>query len=325
MCKTEVFFESQWAILEKHLNNATSSITAVMAYLTHEPIFNILVRKAKEGVKVRLLIRDDEINTMTGIDYQVLNTLNGEFSYHKKVNHRFCVIDTRFVLSGSFCWNYDSIYNIDDVILCDDHTIAAKYITQYSKIKHPELFTEEALKKASQERTDARNKMNEKRYEQRRKRMLYGDEVYSIKTTVKSILMPMQEFGFTGTTDTIEAMAAFSVALGQRAQAAMFAGQTEDNFLLDIGVNTYFAMYEACFVEANKHKLDLPLFVLTALHLESSIKRKNFKRATTEFKREVFECIYNTCKEGFPTQVQFTCPESIVVMDKFCQYLQAKY
>jgi len=158
------------------------------------------------------------------------------------------------------------------------------------------------------------------------KDLLYSNNQNSIATTVKSIIKPLRDFGFSGTRDKTEAMAAFSILLGQRAQAAMMAGITKGNYLLDTGMNVYNGMYEECFiVDTDRHKLDLPLFVSTAMFLESSIKREDLKKADSTFKAEYFECIYTVCKQSYPEQIQFTSDEAIVCMNKFTLYLLQRY
>src|SRR6187399_3760238 len=102
MSKTEVFLDGQRAIIAKHLNEAKSYILVAVAYFTDVGLFKLLIRKAQEGVRVRLIVRDDETNILSEIDYDSLNKLNGYFAYDKNVHHKFCVIDGLIVLSGSY-------------------------------------------------------------------------------------------------------------------------------------------------------------------------------------------------------------------------------
>ncbi|MEP7371945.1 MAG: hypothetical protein ABI675_01070 [Chitinophagaceae bacterium] len=156
--------------------------------------------------------------------------------------------------------------------------------------------------------------------------LLYSDEIDSVATTVKHIIQPLNSLGFTGTRDKTEVLAKFTMLLGQRAQAAMMGGATTRNYLLNTGVNVYNGMYEECFVvDTDKYKLDLSLFVFTAMYLESYITREALVEADSILKNEFFECIYSICLNSYPMQAQFTKEEAIEVMNKFCRFLQRRY
>ncbi|TCZ67467.1 hypothetical protein [Flaviaesturariibacter aridisoli] len=156
--------------------------------------------------------------------------------------------------------------------------------------------------------------------------LLYSANINSIASTVKSILQPLKSFGFTPTNDPDEIFGSFSILLGQRAQAAMFGGVTKGNYLLDTGVNVYNAMYEECFVtQTQSYKLDLPLFVFTAMYLESHNKRDSLKVADSNLKQEFFECIYDTCHNSYPQQCKFDRYRSVEVLETFLLFLSKKF
>jgi len=75
MNKTEVFFENQRKIIIDNINRAKSSIMVAMELFTDNTLFDLLVKKAQEGVRVQLIISDDEINTTTGINYSILKEM----------------------------------------------------------------------------------------------------------------------------------------------------------------------------------------------------------------------------------------------------------
>ena len=156
--------------------------------------------------------------------------------------------------------------------------------------------------------------------------LLYSTNNNSIASTVKSILQPLKSFGFVPTNDPNEILGAFSILLGQRAQAAMFSGVTKGNYLLDTGVNIYNAMYEECFVtQTQQYKLDLPLFAFTAMYLESHIKRDSLRAADPILKKEYFECIYDTCFNSYPQQCKFNRIQAVDVMNTFLMFISKRY
>lgn len=348
MSKMEFFFEGHRAVIIKLLNDAKSQILVAMAYFTDEYLFRILLRRAQEGIKVHLIVRDDEVNTMSGIDYAALKSVGGYFDYNKSIHHKFCVIDAKAVLSGSYNWTNQAKSNHEDIILIDeDIQIAAMYITKFFIIKDPlRSFRRSRLQDFEgnrgttlpDEKRQERRSGVLKRMRERKERLskntnmgqytevLYSNNPDSIASTVKAIVKPLLDFGFTGSKDKTEIISAFSILLGQRAQAAMFVGQTKGNLLLDTGVNVINGMYEECFVvDTDKYKLDLPMLVLTAMYLESPIKRDSLKVADTILKNELFVCVYQVCKNMLPAQVLLSKEEVAEAMTRFCSFLEKKY
>jgi phosphatidylserine/phosphatidylglycerophosphate/cardiolipin synthase-like enzyme len=137
MSKTEVFLEGQRAVIARHLNDAKSYILVAMAYFTDAGLFNMLIKKAQEGIRVQLIVRDEETNVLSEIDYENLNNLNGYFSYDKKIHHKFCVIDGLSVLSGSYNWtNQAANINHEDLtVITDDMDTAYRYSARFFSIK----------------------------------------------------------------------------------------------------------------------------------------------------------------------------------------------
>ncbi|MEI9810762.1 MAG: phospholipase D-like domain-containing protein [Bacteroidota bacterium] len=175
MNKTEVFFENHKKVITNHLSKAKSSILVAMAFFTDSHLFDLLVKKAQEGVKVQLIVRDDEINTMSGIDYGTLKNVKGDFCYNKDIHHKFCVIDGITVLSGSYNWTNQARMNHEDLILIDgDLLVAGMYMVKFFKIKDPAHFIRRALlqdggsSNRRSERVERRNNINVKREEIRK-------------------------------------------------------------------------------------------------------------------------------------------------------------
>ena len=138
MQRTEIFSEGQRAVIINQLNKAKSVVLVAMAYFTDARLFNLLMKKAQEGVKVHLIVRDDDINTTSGIEYEALKAAGGDFCYNKNIHHKFCVIDGVTVLSGSYNWTYQASRNHEDLTLIQgDIQVAAELMNQFFKIKDP--------------------------------------------------------------------------------------------------------------------------------------------------------------------------------------------
>jgi DNA polymerase III delta prime subunit len=141
MSLTTVHFENQREIISQQINNSKVSIIIAVAWFTDEILFNLLLKKAGEGIKIKVIIHDDEINSNSKINFEVLNTINGEFirvsNENQIMHHKFCVIDCYSVLHGSYNWTYNAQKNNEALTLTiGDIQLAAKFILEFFKIKN---------------------------------------------------------------------------------------------------------------------------------------------------------------------------------------------
>ena len=58
------------------LEQASNSIYIAVAWLTNRNLFNVLMKKAQQGIKVQLMLSNDHINEQSYIVYTQLNILN---------------------------------------------------------------------------------------------------------------------------------------------------------------------------------------------------------------------------------------------------------
>lgn len=136
MPHTEVFLDNQRAVIAKHLSDAKSYVLVAMAYFTDAGLFNLLCKRAQEGIRVQLIVRDDETNILSGINYEKLNEINGYFAYDNKLHHKFCIIDGMTILSGSYNWTNQAVYNHEDLtVISDDLDTAYRFIVRFFTVK----------------------------------------------------------------------------------------------------------------------------------------------------------------------------------------------
>lgn len=137
----QVFFSDIRPQLIHHLSLANDEICAAIAWFTDQAIAEVLMKSAQKGVKVSLIVENDEINHQSRIDYQTLqqhgiqiiwaNVLTGG-----KMHHKFCVIDRKKVLWGSYNWTYGgAIYNKENLsIVEDDPNLAQLFLEEFNQL-----------------------------------------------------------------------------------------------------------------------------------------------------------------------------------------------
>lgn len=150
--QTEALFSNIADRISTELSQAESSIYIAVAWLTNRDLFNILVDKAKSGVTVQLLLSNDEFNQNSYLDFSRLK-IGNSVAYlvgdgkSDLMHNKFCVIDRRVVMTGSYNWSYRAEKNNHEniVITTDDFELADQFIAQFKQIRDSYFAHQEAL------------------------------------------------------------------------------------------------------------------------------------------------------------------------------------
>lgn len=150
--QTEALFSNIAERISTELSQAESSIYIAVAWLTNRDLFNILVDKAKSGITVQLLLSNDEINQNSSLDFSRLK-IGNSVAYlvgdgkSDLMHNKFCVIDRRVVMTGSYNWSYKAEKNNHEnmVITTDDFELADQFIAQFKQIRDNYFAHQEAL------------------------------------------------------------------------------------------------------------------------------------------------------------------------------------
>ncbi|TXF74976.1 phospholipase D-like domain-containing protein [Chryseobacterium sp.] len=90
--------------------SATDEVLIAVYWFTNRELFNILLTKLKDGVRIKLIIHNDFINNrIGGLNFQEFIDLGGEFyfsSLENPMHNKFCLIDNIILINGSYNWTY---------------------------------------------------------------------------------------------------------------------------------------------------------------------------------------------------------------------------
>ena len=136
-------FEDIHAVLLNELARAEHSIVAAVAWFTDREILAALRHRAGHGVSIQVAITDDEINRPPKAPpYDSLIELGG--AVHRVVSgshnaslmhHKFCVIDERTVITGSYNWTRHARENDENVTVVRHHpSYAASFLETFDRI-----------------------------------------------------------------------------------------------------------------------------------------------------------------------------------------------
>lgn len=120
----QVFQNIQKEILHE-LFHAEKSIKLAVAWFTSDNLFQALLLKQKTGVKVELIINDDDINRNRhdSLDFSLLQNYGGIIHWIPRgrlMHQKFCIIDERTVINGSYNWTNKAEYNNENISIYEN-------------------------------------------------------------------------------------------------------------------------------------------------------------------------------------------------------------
>lgn len=136
---TEVIFDNIEQRILKEIQEAHYAIFVSVAWFTNKKLFQALLEKAKNNCYVSIIIQLDEINSQCGIDYSQIQVGRSEcFMISKEaelLHDKFCIIDFRKVITGSYNWTYKAAHNSENILILNDPSVATQYITRFEQQK----------------------------------------------------------------------------------------------------------------------------------------------------------------------------------------------
>ncbi len=137
---TQAYFENIQPVIGRELEKATQSITVAVAWFTDYSLYRILCNKASKGISVKVLILNDEINAIYGINPLNLKACGGEIhligSKDEMMHNKFCVIDQATVITGSYNCTKKAQSNDENITLTKGNPeFATDFLMEFARLK----------------------------------------------------------------------------------------------------------------------------------------------------------------------------------------------
>ncbi|WP_394871472.1 phospholipase D-like domain-containing protein [Clostridium butyricum] len=134
-----VYFEEIQSKIIDEIRKAKYIIWIAVAWFTDSVLFDELIKKKAEGVNVQVIINDDYINSKGGLKFEDLSEFHkipptGYFS--NIMHHKFCIIDLRTVLEGSYNWTKKAQFNDETLSIDTNRSIAEKFADKFIALKN---------------------------------------------------------------------------------------------------------------------------------------------------------------------------------------------
>lgn len=130
----EIHFEEIQAQIIEQIKKAKYCIWIAVAWFTDKILMRTIFDKSKEGVNIRLVVIDDEINRKYGFEYEKYfetKRVKPEGIYENIMHHKFCVIDLKTVVHGSYNWTNKARWNNETVSIDTSRELAEKFANEF--------------------------------------------------------------------------------------------------------------------------------------------------------------------------------------------------
>jgi len=151
----ETHFSNIQSVIIRELNKANRLILIAVAWFTDDLLYKKLEDALQQGIKVNLILNDDEINQFSGLNFENLVNKGAEIylydSNEDTMHQKFCVIDNDIVLAGSYNWTKRAANrNTENLIVFNNEGDSAtnfkkqfnELITKSKKFKKKQKFNE---------------------------------------------------------------------------------------------------------------------------------------------------------------------------------------
>ncbi len=175
------FFQNIRKEILSELNQAEKEIIVAIYWFTNHELFEKLCEKRENGVSILLIVHNDFINNReNGLNFQKFIDLGGELYFSDADNpmhNKFCVIDGKVLINGSYNWTYfaESKNNENILLIKNEEETVKAFRTEFDNLKNG-LEIVDKVTKLTKFEIDEFNGLNSREY-------LANDIIYEAKAT----------------------------------------------------------------------------------------------------------------------------------------------
>ena len=122
------------------LKEAHQEVVVAMAWFTSGELFDALMGCIRRGVRIKVVLLDDAINWQPyAPDFNELINKGATFyiaGYEVGfMHHKFCVIDDKYVITGSYNWTYYAeTRNVENIVISSDSDLIYSYLNEFHRL-----------------------------------------------------------------------------------------------------------------------------------------------------------------------------------------------
>ena len=136
----QAYFSKIRSRIIPYLNNAEENVVIAMAWFTSIELFDALLSCLRRKVNVEMVILDSAINYMYyAPDFNELIKAGGRLRIADLsvgfMHHKFCVIDKKIAITGSYNWTYYAeTRNVENIVITDNLEIVNLYLAEFKRL-----------------------------------------------------------------------------------------------------------------------------------------------------------------------------------------------
>ncbi|WP_051542070.1 phospholipase D-like domain-containing protein [Clostridium lundense] len=145
------FDENIEEIIIKNIRETKEEICIAVAWFTSEILMDELRDLKRRGINIKVIISEAKENNKS--IYKLIDVCNklktvvipkrGNKSYSNLMHNKYCIIDNKKVIDGSYNWSKNAKYNLEHVIVIKSRTVAKMYKNSFEKIyNNPEYYSD---------------------------------------------------------------------------------------------------------------------------------------------------------------------------------------
>ncbi len=136
------FDENIEDIIIKNIRETKKELCIAVAWFTSENLMNELSNLKRRGIDIRVIISGDKkntgrINKLISVCSRLKTAIiprTGSKKYNNLMHNKYCIIDNKKVIDGSYNWSYAARYNLEHIIVIESTSVAKMYKDNFNKI-----------------------------------------------------------------------------------------------------------------------------------------------------------------------------------------------
>lgn len=123
-----------------YLKQAKEEVVIAMAWFTSSELFSSLLSCLQRNINVELILLDNAINYMDyAPDFNQFINAGGKLRIAGAsvgfMHHKFCVIDKRVAITGSYNWTYYAeTRNIENIVITDNPDTVSLFVKEFNRL-----------------------------------------------------------------------------------------------------------------------------------------------------------------------------------------------
>lgn len=118
------------------LDKAQVSISVAMAWFTNDTLFQKLMERQQQGIRVEMVIYNDGVNAKHGIDFSQFDSVKIRSERGGIMHDKFCIIDNQVVITGSYNWSDNAEFrNEENIAVIENPKLATEYSVKFRELK----------------------------------------------------------------------------------------------------------------------------------------------------------------------------------------------